>query len=104
VLAGNTGVAAADMAQANDDDIDDWLLTDCSDAQHGAGSCRMGPYGGSEAASVVDAGCGVRGVENLWVIDASVMPLDCRANTNFTTIMIAEKMADKLRGRPPLST
>lgn len=101
VLAGNTGVAAAEMAQAGNAAMDDWLLTDCSDAQHGAGSCRMGPRAGPEAESVVDPGCRVRGVENLWVIDASVMPLDCRANTNLTTIMIAEKIADELRGLPP---
>lgn len=101
VLAGNTGIPAAEMAKRSDAAIDDWLLSDCSDAQHGAGSCRMGPAAGLESESVVDPDCRVRGVENLWVIDASVMPLDCRANTNFTTIMIAEKMADRLR-RPSM--
>jgi choline dehydrogenase len=97
VLAGNSGVTAAEMAQADDGRIDEWLLTDCSDAQHGAGSCRMGPAGAQGGGTVVDPQCRVRGVENLWVIDASIMPLDCRANTNFTTIMIGEKMADHLR-------
>ena len=101
VLAGNTGIPASDMAKRSDDAIDEWLMSDCSDAQHGAGSCRMGPTAGPESESVVDPRCKVRGVEDLWVIDASVMPLDCRANTNFTTIMIAEKMADELRGLSP---
>ncbi|MDQ3560605.1 MAG: GMC family oxidoreductase N-terminal domain-containing protein, partial [Pseudomonadota bacterium] len=97
VLAGNTGVSAAEMRRAGDDEIEEWLLTDCSDAQHGAGSCRMGPAGAQDGQSVVDPECRVRGAENLWVVDASIMPRDCRANTNFTTIMIGEKMADHLR-------
>jgi 5-(hydroxymethyl)furfural/furfural oxidase len=47
--------------------------------------------------SVVDPGCRVIGVENLRVVDASVMPEVPRANTHFSTVMIAEKMADSLR-------
>ena len=43
--------------------------------------------------SVVDADCRVRGFAGLRVIDASIMPRDCKANTNFTTLMIGEKMA-----------
>ncbi|RUY73790.1 hypothetical protein EN962_27235, partial [Mesorhizobium sp. M7A.F.Ca.CA.001.09.2.1] len=39
----------------------------------------------------------VYGFEGLRVIDASIMPLDCQANTNLTSIMIGEKMADNLR-------
>jgi 5-(hydroxymethyl)furfural/furfural oxidase len=48
--------------------------------------------------SVVDPACNVIGVKNLRVIDASVMPEVPRANTHFSTVMIAEKMADMLRG------
>jgi len=39
----------------------------------------------------------VRGVENLRIVDASVMPNITRANTNLTCIMIAERVADWLR-------
>ena len=41
--------------------------------------------------------CRVLGVTGLRVIDASIMPEVVRANTHLTTVMIAEKMADKLR-------
>jgi choline dehydrogenase len=39
----------------------------------------------------------VRGIEALRVIDASIMPADCKANTAFTTMMIGEQMAERLR-------
>ncbi|MBV9633471.1 MAG: GMC family oxidoreductase N-terminal domain-containing protein [Methylobacteriaceae bacterium] len=97
VEAGNSKVSAAEMAGRDDAAIDDWLMTDCSDAQHGAGSCRMGPPGVYDGRSVVDPQCRVKGLDGLFVVDASVMPLDCRANTNLTTITIGEKMAEHLR-------
>ena len=43
------------------------------------------------------AECRVRGVLGLRVVDASAMPTIPRANTNLTTIAIAEKIADGLR-------
>jgi choline dehydrogenase len=98
VQLGNTGRPLSELLAADDDTLDNWLLTDCSDSQHGAGSCRMGPYG-NDPSSVVDPDCRVRGLQSLCVIDASIMPLDCQANTNLTTIMIGEKMAARLRGQ-----
>lgn len=97
VSLGNTGRPVADLAQAPDSEVDEWILTDCSDAQHGAGSCRMGAFDYDDGKSVVDPLCRVRGLSALRVIDASVMPADCKANTNFTTIMIGEVMAERLR-------
>jgi choline dehydrogenase-like flavoprotein len=96
VQIGNTGRPLTDLLGAPDDAVDAWLLTDCSDAQHGAGSCRMGAVELDDGTTVVDPDCRVRGIEALRVVDASVMPLDCRANTNLTTIMIAERMATRL--------
>jgi choline dehydrogenase len=57
---------------------------------HPVGTCAIG--------SVVDAELRVRGTENLRVIDASVMPIVPRGNTNAPTIVIAERAADVLRG------
>ena len=75
--------------------LDDWMFAECSDAQHASGTCRMGAA--NDPRSVVDPECRVIGVSGLRVIDASVMPTVVRANTHFTTVMTAEKMADVLK-------
>jgi choline dehydrogenase len=76
-------------------DLDDWLFAECSDAQHASGTCRMGAR--DDRRSVVDPDCRVIGCSGLRVIDASIMPEVVRANTHLTTVMLAEKMADKLK-------
>jgi 5-(hydroxymethyl)furfural/furfural oxidase len=79
----------------SDDEIDAWLLATCSDAQHASSTCRMGAP--EDRRSVVDPDCRVKGVENLRVIDASIMPITVRANTHLAVLAIAEAMADRLR-------
>ncbi len=59
---------------------------------------------GYDDMAVVDGAGRVHGIENLRVIDASIMPLIITGNLNATTIMIAEKIADKIRNRPSLPT
>ena len=54
----------------------------------------MGPK--TDVMSVVDPSCNVHGLDGLMVVDASVMPDVIRANTNATTVMIAEKIADQI--------
>jgi choline dehydrogenase-like flavoprotein len=54
---------------------------------------------GVDEDSVVDPELKVRGVDNLRVIDASVMPSIIGGNTNATTIMIGEKGADLVRAK-----
>lgn len=62
--------------------------------QHFAGTCKMGD--GERA--VVDDRLRVHGVENLRVVDASVMPTITRANTHAPTLMIAERAAEFVTG------
>ena len=61
---------------------------------HGVGTCRIGPEGDPHA--VVDASGAVHGLERLHVCDASIIPTIPRANTNLTTIAIAERIAELL--------
>lgn len=60
---------------------------------HPAGTCRMG----HDAASVVDPRLRVRGVEGLWVADASIMPELVNAQIHAACVMIGERAADILR-------
>ena len=77
---------------ASDELLDDWLDSTLSIAGHTCRTCKMGPA--SDPQAVVDQYCRVHGIESLRVIDASVMPEIPTANTNATTIMIAERTAD----------
>ena len=64
---------------------------------HASGTCRMGPA--SDRLAVTDVEGRVHGVQNLRVVDASLMPSLPSANTNIPTIMMAEKIADAILSR-----
>ncbi|MFW2449196.1 MAG: GMC family oxidoreductase [Qipengyuania pacifica] len=80
---------------ANSQAMVDYINESVSTCYHFCGTARMG----SDELSVVDSNLSVKGVERLRVIDASVMPTIVSANTNASTIMIAEKGADLVRAR-----
>jgi choline dehydrogenase len=61
---------------------------------HPVGTCRMGL--GDDPDAVVDGAGKVHGLENVYVCDASAMPTIPRANTNLTTIAVAERIAEGL--------
>lgn len=80
-------------ASASDEDLLAHLRRRASTLYHPTGTCAMG--------AVVDGELRVRGLEDLRVVDASVMPEIPRGNTNAPTIAVAERAADLIRGRAP---
>jgi choline dehydrogenase len=87
-------VLPTDADLASDQALDAWLLRNIGTSHHICGTCKMGPA--SDPMAVVDQYGRVHGLENLRVADASIMPDCIRANTNATTIMIGERVADFL--------
>ena len=88
-------VTPTDEDLASDEALDQWLLRNSGTSHHISGTCKMGPD--SDPLTVVNQYLRVKGLENLRVADASVMPDCIRANTNATTIMIAEKLSDFIK-------
>ena len=88
-------LAPGDDDLMSDDALDHWLLRSVVSGRHLTSTCKMGPR--SDPQAVVDQRGRVHGVDGLRVVDASIMPTITRANTNFTTIAIAERIADLMR-------
>ena len=80
---------------ASDDALDAWIAREVTTSQHISGTCKMGPD--SDPMSVVDQFGRVKGVSNLRVADASVMPDCIRANTNVTSMTIGERIAEFIK-------
>ncbi|MCH8870216.1 MAG: mycofactocin system GMC family oxidoreductase MftG [Chloroflexi bacterium] len=88
-------IAPSTEVLESDADLDRWVMENVGTQHHSSGTCKMGPV--SDPMAVVDQYGRVHGMENLRVVDASIMPDVIRANTNATTIMIAERVADWIR-------
>ncbi len=97
--------AAAEIAPGpdcrSDAEVDAHIRATAITVHHPLGTCKMGPP--ADPAAVVDPELKVIGVEGLRVVDASMMPDLVGGNINAVVIMIAEKAADLIRGRPPLA-
>jgi choline dehydrogenase len=78
--------------------LDAYLRAQGEAFYHSVGTCKMG----NDAEAVVDGQLRVHGAEALRVVDASIMPRMISGNTNMPVIMIAEKAADMILGKPAL--
>jgi choline dehydrogenase-like flavoprotein len=85
-------------ATKSDADIDAYIRRTAITAHHPAATCPMGRGPGA----VLDADMRVKGVERLRVVDASAMPDLVSAHLNAAVLMMAEKAADMIAGKPPL--
>lgn len=70
--------------------LEDWVKQHVESAYHCSCTCAMG--------EVTEQDGRVKGIENLRVVDASIMPSVVSGNTNAPTIMMAEKIADMIKG------
>ena len=82
-----------------DTDLEAWVRASATTDYHPCGTCRMGV----DEKAVVDQEMRVRGLEKLWVVDASIMPNVLSGNLNAPTQMIAERAADYILGNSQLS-
>ena len=88
-------IEPTDEQLADDDALDAYMLREVTTGQHISGTCKMGPT--SDPMAVVDQYGKVHGMENLRIVDASIMPDCIRANTNVTTMTIGERIAEFIR-------
>jgi choline dehydrogenase len=82
----------------SDAELDEFVRQHAETAFHPSCTCKMG----EDDMAVVDGQGRVHGLQGLRVVDASIMPQIITGNLNATTIMLAEKIADKIRGHEPL--
>ena len=85
----------------SDDELDAYIRDHAESAYHPCGTCRMGRA--DDPMSVVDPECRVIGVDGLRVADSSIFPRITNGNLNAPSIMVGEKAADHILGRPPLA-
>tara|TARA_R110001599_G_scaffold60126_1_gene167173 strand:+ start:28353 stop:30023 length:1671 start_codon:yes stop_codon:yes gene_type:complete len=82
-----------------DEEIDAFVRQATESAYHPSCSCKMG----EDAMAVVNSNTQVHGIAGLRVVDSSIFPTVPNGNLNAPTIMVAEKAADIILGKPALS-
>ena len=85
----------------SDDALDDAIREHAESAYHPCGTCKMGAV--DDPLAVVDPETRVIGVEGLRVADSSIFPRITNGNLNGPSIMVGEKAADHILGKPPLA-
>lgn len=82
-----------------DEEIDAFVRQAVESAYHPSCSCKMG----EDDMAVVNSNTQVHGIEGLRVVDSSIFPTVPNGNLNAPTIMVAEKAADVILGKTPLT-
>jgi len=82
----------------SDEDIDAFVRQAVESAYHPSCTCKMG----TDEMAVVDPNTRVRGMQNLHVVDSSIFPTIPNGNLNGPTLMVAERAADLIAGKPVL--
>jgi choline dehydrogenase len=75
--------------------LEDYLRDNVGTFCHALGTAPMGPV--EDRDTVVDQRCKVHGFDNLWVVDASILPVVPRVVPNLTVMMVAERVAHWLK-------
>jgi choline dehydrogenase len=75
----------------DDATLEEWIDSAIEHYYHPVGTCAMGPDG--DPLAVTDARGRVRGLENVFVADCSIMPVIPRANTNVPAVVVGERIA-----------
>ena len=88
-------IEPTDEELSSDEALDEYLYREVTTQQHISCTNKMGPS--TDPMAVVDQYGKVHGLEGLRVADASIMPNCVRANTNVTTMMIGERVADWIK-------
>jgi len=91
-----------DEVLADEAAFDRWIRQTVGSARHVSGTCKMGPD--ADPMAVVDQSCRVKGVQGLWVVDASVVPRIPRSGgLHATVLMIGERVVEWIAGGAPVA-
>jgi choline dehydrogenase len=85
-------------AVQTDEELETFVRLRCGTSYHPSGSCRMGV----DPEAVVNEEGRVQALDRLRIVDAAIMPFVVTGNLNAPVMMMAEKLADRIRGVPGL--
>ena len=86
----------------SDEAIDEWVRNSVESAYHPSCTCKIGQQ--DDPMAVVDTDCKVIGIDKLRVVDSSIFPTIPNGNLNAPSIMVGEKAADIILGKPAIKT